>query len=369
MQFNLENVKALVSQAYISHAQIAFGERGKDCVVLLLDKLRLIYQRCPPERISTTFTLLVGVVADPFAPLIQEIGKTLHHQNTVAEVGDFLIKAFASQKNTTVEICADGTFRTMEHNVDPELSTLWNRCVMYQFKKGREQIRSDDHNAYIPKISPVLVSNFAVPTLSGLDAALTRYQEIALNSECRILAGIWEGSVDGPRLVMVNKPESQMRDSLIQALQLLTHDTSVRPEQNTDETKPVDIRIDWFASGASALIEVKWLGRSTAIPREPKKGPTFTDYYPARAQDGANQLADYMDREVRHSNASSPRGYLVVFDARRRNVKGAADKLSKTDATYFENDELLFVPDHSKTREDFAPPRRFFLKPRESCFA
>jgi len=75
-----------------------------------------------------------------------------------------------------------------------------------------------------------------------------------------------------------------------------------------------------------------------------------------------------MDREVRHSDATAPRGYLVVFDARRRGVKGAQDAISKADAMAFAGDVLTFNPDHAKTRTDFAEPVRLFLNPRESFF-
>lgn len=160
-----------------------------------------------------------------------------------------------------------------------------------------------------------------------------------------------------------------MRDSLIQALQLVLRDANARPEHNTDETKPVDIRVEWFASGASALIEVKWLGRSTAKPRKPTPQITYTDYGPGRAQEGANQLADYLDREARHTSSTATRGYLVVFDARRKDIQGATDALEKDSAMYFANDVLQFDPDHAKSRDDFADPVRFFLNPRMSDFA
>lgn len=77
-----------------------------------------------------------------------------------------------------------------------------------------------------------------------------------------------------------------MRDSLIQALQLVLRDANARPETNTDETKLVDVRVKWFTSGAAALIEVKWLGRSTARSRNPTPQPTYTEYGPPRAQEG-----------------------------------------------------------------------------------
>jgi hypothetical protein len=189
-----------------------------------------------------------------------------------------------------------------------------------------------------------------------------------LETNCRILKDVWEGGVDGPRLVLVNKPEAKMRDSLAQALELLLRDATVKPEQNTDETKPVDIRVSWFASGATALIEVKWLGKATAKSRTQGICPTYTEYGVSRAQSGANQLADYMDREVRHSGATAPSGYLVIFDARRKGTKGAEDALTESDAMAFSKDIIKFDPDHSQTRPDFQTPVRFFMAPRKSYF-
>ena len=109
--------------------------------------------------------------------------------------------------------------------------------------------------------------------------------------------------------------------------------------------------------------------RATARSRNPAPEPTYTDYGPPRAQEGADQLADYLDREVRHSASTATRGYLVVFDARRKNIQGAADPLPEVDAMYFSNDILHYDPDHAQSRVDFAPPVRFFLNPRKSNFA
>ena len=88
-----------------------------------------------------------------------------------------------------------------------------------------------------------------------------------------------------------------------------------------------------------------------------------------RAQEGADQLADYMDREVRHSNSSAPKGYLVVFDARRKGVSGATDALKATDAMHFATKDIAYNPDYSQTRTDFAAAIRYFMRPRQSCFA
>ncbi len=364
--FSPENILALVTKSYIHHAHVAFGEQGAICIRTLLDGVRLIFQRCPPEVLQGTLTVFVGIASTPISPAIGIYGAPSSCAS-YADVGNFLV-ANKEKPHAVVELAADGSFRTVVLDADVDLKHLASLGVVYRFDGNAERILAKDFQDYVPPVSPILRSNFAAPTLSGLEEAFKYYADYVLETKCRILKDVWEGGVDGHRLVLVNKPESRMRDSLTQALELLLRDVTVKPEQNTDETKPVDIRVSWFASGATALIEIKWLGKSTAISQKPEAGLTYTQYGPPRAQSGADQLADYMDREVRHSGASAPRGYLVVFDARRKNVGGAADPLSEESAMAYANDVIAFDPDHSKIRPDFAPPVRFFLNPRRSYF-
>jgi hypothetical protein len=376
MQFSIENIKTLVSMAYVHHAADAFGAQGEQALTALLDSLRLLYQRCPPECLRGTLTVVRSMSGTPGNPRLATFGAPIA-KTTYQDVAQFLLDSIQGS-HCFVEVAANGQFFVITLAQDVDLKLIAADSVVYRFNAGVESILAGQHEDYVLKISPLLFSNFAVPTLNGLDEAMTFYRGFAAESKCRILANVWEGGVDGPRLVLVNRPESYMRDSLVQALQLVLRDTSVRPEQNTDETKPVDIRVEWFASGASALIEVKWLGRSTAAPQKnatkgqatvtSKKKKTYTNYFAGRAQEGADQLADYMDREVRHSSANTPRGYLVVFDARRKNIRGASDRLSAVDAMNFAFEDIAYNPDHSKLRDDFALPVRYFLKPRQSFF-
>jgi len=365
--FNLENVQALVRMAYLPHASDAFGEQGTRAITALLDAVKLIYQRYPPESLRGTLTVVVGMNTTPATPMIAAWGGPTTFQR-YEELGNALAVA-AVGAHCLIELMQDGTFRFLQLETDIDLQAAAADALIYRYNDGVDRILAKHHDDYVQKVSPILASNFANATLSSLKEALSHYSKFALETKCRILADVWEGGADGPRLVLVNRPESIMRDSLIQALQLVLRDANVRPEHNTDETKPVDVRVEWFASGAAALIEVKWLGRSTARSRNPTTQPTYTDYGPPRAQEGASQLADYLDREVRHSSSTMTRGYLVVFDARRRNVQGAADPLVEADAMHFANDVLLYCPDYAQSRDDFAPPVRFFLNPRKSHFA
>jgi hypothetical protein len=363
---NLENVQALANKAYLPHAREAFGDKGAHAITALLDAVKLIYRRCPPESLCGTLTVVIGMNATPSTPMIAVWGEPTAFQQ-YEQLGTALASADAGA-HCLIEIVSDGTFRFLQLGSDIDLKAAASDAIIYRYD-GADRILAKQHDEYVQKVSPILSSNFANATLSSLEEAFSRYREFVLETKCRILANIWEGGVNGPRLVLVNRPESIMRDSLIQALQLVLRDANARPEHNTDETKPVDIRVEWFGSGAAALIEVKWLGRSTAVPRKPTKQMTFTDYGPLRAQEGANQLADYLDREVRHTASTSTRGYLVVFDARRNKIQGAADPLTQADAMHFANNVLDYDPDHAKLRDDFAPPLRFFLNPRKSHFA
>lgn len=368
MEFNLENIIGLAVSAYLANARKAFGEDGADGIRRLLDAVKSIYQRCPPESLRGTLTVITGIRSSPLNPLVAALGNVASIQS-YAGLGTVLF-ANPQAGHDVVEVCADGTFRHINLTAPVDPAVFAQHAIVYRFDSGVDRIVAKNFDTVVPKVSPVLKSMFAVPTLSSLEAAIDQYgKEMALDTQCRMLAKVWEEGVDGPRLVLVNRPESVMRDSLVQALMLLTRDSSVRPEQNTDETKPVDIRVEWFGSGASALIEVKWLGKSTAKSRNPSPVPTYTEYNAPRAQEGADQLADYMDRQSRNSGATVPRGYLIVFDARRLNTKGPNDRLKKADAMHFAARDIVYNPDHSKTRLDFAPPYRLFMRPRESWFA
>jgi hypothetical protein len=364
---NLENVQKIVSMAYLPHATDAFGDAGARSIVLLLDAVKLMFMRCPPESIVGTVTVLVGMSATPNSPVLGAFGVPTTPAG-FEQIGLLLARAPPGH-HCFLEMMPDGTYRYLQSATDIDITAIAADALVYRYHDGVDRILAKGYDDYVVKVSPLALSNFAHPTLKNLEDALEYYSRYILETRCRILADVWEGGVDGPRLVLKNKPEALMRDSLVQALQFLLRDANARPEHNTDETKPVDVRVEWFGSGASAMIEVKWLGRSTAVSRNAASGPTYTEYGPRRAQEGADQLADYLDREARHTSSTTTRGYLAIFDARRKDVKGPADALTSANALHFLNDDLIYNPDHSMSRSDFATPIRFFLNPRKSHFA
>lgn len=364
---DLDNLKRLVAMAYVPKVIQAFGSEGEPAITALLDTVRLIFQRVPPEAFTGPLTVVRGVNTTPAAPLTARWG-AIDRITGLAELGARLARLDFGA-HATVELLPDGSVAMCENATGIDLVAAAQDGVVYRYEARSDRILAKQHDILVPKVLSELASAFSNPTLDSLAEALAWYGEFVLETKCHLLADVWEGGVHGPRLVLKNKPEAQMRRSLAQALNMLLRDVTVRPEQNTDESKPVDIRIEWFASGASALVEIKWLGRATAKSRTPKPEPTYTEYDEARARSGAKQLADYMDRQVRNSSATSPRGYLVIFDARRKNVVGANDALTEADALHFEKAEISYDPDFAAIRPDFEVPVRFFLRPRRSHFA
>lgn len=365
---NADNIRELARRAYVVNVIQTFGDTGRSALERLLDGIVQIYSYCAPDLLQNPLSVCSPLTAAPNAPLINSLGQSKVCTNAKEAAAEILKVCAASE--CAVEICRDGTYRVLQIGED-ELSSdeFLSNSIVYRYEDESDRVRFVDYDEYVPKVHSALKSSFARPTYSSLEDVFGKYTEIATNSQCRILASVWEGGVDGHRLVLVNKPEEMMRNSLSQALSMmLGGEASVRPEQNVDDTKPVDIRVEWHGSDASALIEIKWIGRSVAKPTTPEGAP-YRDYGVPRAREGSRQLADYLDRNLKSENKLKPIGYHVVFDSRRRNVAGPTDALPPEDAMHFENEEIDYDPDHSTVRDDFGPYVRFFLKPRASNFA
>ena len=149
-----------------------------------------------------------------------------------------------------------------------------------------------------------------------------------------------------------------MRDSLTQFLKVcLRGDVEVRPEQIVDETHPADIKVTWFMSNRLAFIEIKWLGAAKATAK------TLTRYSAARARVGAKQLAEYLDANATQAPTHQTRGFLVVLDGRRANVKTSTRRLTYDNGFKYERKEILYSPRYEKVRNDFEIPIRMFMEP------
>jgi hypothetical protein len=203
-------------------------------------------------------------------------------------------------------------------------------------------------------------SAVAPPTFFLLADALNYYDtRLARYSTCHILRRAWH---DERRLVLVNKPEKIMRNSLAQhLLGTLRDHAEVREEQNVSETQPIDIKVTWSLAEHISLIEIKWVGRSVDGDGE----ELSTEYWsPSRPREGAKQLADYLEENKQRAPEHDTEGYLVVYDARREGLTELPPKITDDQARAYAKDAIVYEPDFETLRDDFRKPRRFWLEPK-----
>jgi hypothetical protein len=252
-----------------------------------------------------------------------------------------------------VELLKNGDVRiTEDARITGDIS---DTALAYHYSKRQDSFLVKGTS--VPVVNPSLAhaSVFARPTFSSLREALLDYKvRTARMSTCPLLSESW---FDTKRLFLRRKPEVEMRRSLHEHLRIVLRDAEVRPEQNVDETHPIDIKVTWQFTTRLALIEIKWLGQS----READK--LATGYSEGRAREGAKQLSDYLDSNKSSAPHLVSRGYLVVIDARRRNLREDTTALTTSDGFHYEHAEIAYDPKYHEMRDDFDEPIRMFVEP------
>lgn len=348
---DLDAMREIAEALYVPHVHRHFGASGVDALRRLVSSVRRIYRDVDPSLLDGDLM----VIARPTgASVVTSLGAVAH---SVA-AGQFIQHQIAG--DTLVEVLSADRLEIRPGTVDP--ASLSSEAIVYLYRDRSEQIFISGETFTIRNPSPAaMVSIFARPTFSSLDAALTRYAtEVVNKTVCFILGhevdGIW---ADDNRLFLRSKPEEVMRRSLHQYLRDAFPDAEVRPEQIVDESHPVDIKVTWADTTHRAIIEIKWIGDS--IDGE---GRITTPYRDARARKGAQQLSEYLDGDAETAARLRTRGYLVVIDARRRGLVEGQVTISVTDGLHYRDREIVYDPDYHALRQDFAPPVRMFAEPR-----
>ncbi|ECZ6311016.1 TPA: hypothetical protein ACTAHI_001317 [Salmonella enterica subsp. enterica serovar Huettwilen] len=361
---DLGRIHDLIASSPTLHASQVFGNNGTDKLSFLMDRIKIFYQHFPAE--SVNFKLMFYIKVENF-----ETKENIFPREAITLIYDFdnihTIISSRSDKCISFEVLEDGScaLSITDENDFHNDEELRKNYIFYSLNNKKEHFYIGPFTDEVVPLSPMITSNFCAPTYRSLDDALKAYYiKMARETTCKILQSIWHKGVAGARLFLNNKPEHIMRDSLVQALNMTLKDADVRAEQNTDDTKPVDIKISWFHSKATALIEIKWIGTSLKIaPKDPKK--PFTIYDENRAREGAKQLIEYIDNEFTSSPERLPQAYLVVFDARRKNLVDPEAQINKDDAFFYENHDIEYNPEYYELGY-FNKPYRFYLRPRYS---
>lgn len=345
-QVNLDSLMEYAQAFYMTAIVKAFGNDGVKCVRTLFPSIRRIYGYLEPELIQKT--LHVFVTVDPAdRPLPADTAKE------IKDCSEF--SSLAYNKDCVIQVLENGRFLVWQETTTNE-DTLSNSAIVYTFTGGQEMITVTANKSVMPKVVTHAASDFASPTYADLERALQEYsQNLAKHCTCRLLQPIWKND---KRTYFNAKPESVMRNSLWQYLHSkFSTSAEVRPEQNVDDSHPVDIKITWLFNNRRALIEIKWLGKSVG------DNGNVTTWSESRAREGAKQLSDYMDANKQNSPGLITMGTLVVFDGRRNGVTATPAAISNEDARHFADKDISYDPEYHKTRNDMLAPHRFFLEP------
>lgn len=344
----MEVMRKIAQDLHAVEAQRVFGAEGSEALDWLLTFLPVVLAALPPALIDNALTVVHPVGDDAIdAEVVVSV--------PISDIGGL---PQLQQQHGPLALIKSGEKLCVALLEKVDIEELSSRAVVYSLDERGEVFLVGGKRLPVPNPLPGIRSVFILPTFDSLELALDDYRERMVKTcRCYVLQEAWN---DEKRFLWANKPEWRMRRSLEQFLATtLEGYDEVLPEQNVNESKPVDIKVTWAQSSHVALIEIKWLGKSI---KKDQKGIS-SPYGQARAQAGADQLAAYLT-EFRVRNPSRVvAGYLVVIDGRRRGVSLDTKSLSAADGFYYQYAELSFDPNHAADRTDFRPPVRMFCEP------
>jgi hypothetical protein len=338
-------IEKVCNETHVPMVQAVFGKPGVDAVFQIMETAKTLYKHVELERVSGR--VVIYRVVSSSASLSPP---------TTEAAADFAGLANLSLSDLAFEIASDG--RAYQRVLSQALDDLAKSAVIYHYAAGQEEFIAGSERKPVFRLDSAARSQFSVPTFSNLREALQHYaHENIRESTCKLFEHVWH---DSNRLFLKAKPEKIMRDSLTQFLRnRLGADHDVWPEQNVDESHPVDIQVKpRFTNNRLMLIEIKWLGHSVAAD-----GHITARHKSPRAQEGADQLAQYLEDQRRFAPSSVIQGYYVIVDCRRENLQEGAVIITRVDGLYYESRDLILDPAHHEIRQDFDPPYRMFARP------
>lgn len=335
-------LQRIVHDLYVPVIHAKHGDEGTGALRVVLEFLGRFFARIDPELLNAPLIVL--------HPLSGFDEAALPKNSSIAQDIPSLVSMVRGP--CVIRIRDRGFECWSDKAID--LSIVSRKAIVYCFERGAEHFVVDGEDHRVPVVDTAQASIFARPTFGSLREALQRYRHRVQASSCLLFKAAWE---DENRLFFRSRAEREMRRSLHQHLATTLRDAEVRPEQNVDESHPVDIKVTWMFTNRLALIEIKWMGKSRDA------GRITADHGDARANDGAKQLADYLDANRSQAPEHLTRGYLVVVDGRRRGLKPESTSVMREAGLYYDGVEITFDPEYHKIRDDFDEPIRLFCEP------
>lgn len=352
-------MQRITRQLYMTPIRDEHGDAGEDALLQILDLLLRIYDHVDPEGVSGRLFVYRALTEDkPAMPVLESASTTQPLRFGSIE---HLAQGYgnnARKRDTVIHACRDGDLLLWAvDNLDVERLARHGVLYMYHARTDYFRINSEDREVLNPDRTHASV--YAIPTFRNLRDALERYKwEAVRTSRCSIFSSVWEDGEHSKRLFFKNSPEKTLRRSLDNYLKISLRGAEVRPEQNVDESHPVDIKVTWTLNTMLALIEIKWLGKARDAT-----GHVTQEFYDSRARAGAKQLADYLDSNASQAPAHESKGYLIVIDARRRGLGENSTSVDQSGGMYYAEREIEYDPKFHETRDDFEEPIRMFAAP------
>ncbi len=349
-QKDIDFYKGVARDLYVTMVLGDYGSDKEHLLIQLTDSIENIYKNLQYKTFKKVFVYIsVEEKTKTETPINPNLTSLFSYENLSQLTGQTI----------TIEIKSNGDLQySINNNFD--VNTYRKTCIVYSYsgETKTESFFGKNSDINLRKL-PDGDSWFAVETHKSLEQALEDYtSNVARYSACPYLEKVW---TDKNRVFFKPKPESVLRDSLTYFLKISLRNSEVRPEQVVDKSHPVDIKVTWTIPNDLALIEIKWLGKSI------KESGDITSNYTKqsainRVNDGAKQLADYLDENQKQAPKKTTKGYLVIFDARRE-YDGTLTQLNRARGMKYVNDNIPLTPDYHTTRPDFAKPVRFFMEP------
>ena len=223
MKLDHEAVQKVASMAFWGEANKAFGEEGVSYLNSLLNGVREFFKAIPPDQLTATFVFAYPVVEGENG----EMGVTTTRIATSLRVDDLPAygKRMEDAAAVFIKVRKDGRYDLATSKATPSPEQLSKQSLVFLNEEGIDRFVIGGRSEMMPKLVTGTRSNFAVPTVVGLEEALESYRQDAANVSCHILEKVWVGGRNGPRLVFVSRPEATMRRSLER---FLSHEVGFR---------------------------------------------------------------------------------------------------------------------------------------------
>lgn len=351
-----EEIVKNLSKHYTIEVMRAFGniDPASKAIEIIATSLQEIYRYFEPNYFKGKFLVCKNFQDD----LCYEDGTLLYDKNILLSKINGLI---------IIQVFDNSSKMMLWEDHDPKKLLEQKNTLIYQFCNNQESFFANGIEIDITLYGKG--SRFSTQFIN-LNYALQDYSQTKiLRSSCNHFSQSWK---DSNRLFFrgggrgSNIPEKFMQMSLYEYLKTVFRGITMEPARegnlfgNSDNPKPVDIKISWREANRIALIEVKFIG----TVKKDADGNIYR-HDDSRANEGISQLKGYHDKALSDYPTTIIKSYLVVIDGRRNNLTADMANINLEDGMYYKDVDIVIDEDkkYHETIIGFERPIRMFVEP------